>query len=66
MSQFFSSLARVASYGAIFALIYLVAVVAIGGGGKPATLFPIFYVWVITGVLINGWAERRKAAARNK
>jgi len=65
MSKFLNALARVLAYGAIPALVYLIAVVAIGGGGKPAVLFPIFYIWVIAGVLLKGWVERRKAE-RNK
>ncbi|MCR9111155.1 hypothetical protein [Marivita sp. XM-24bin2] len=65
MHTFFNAIARVLAYGAIPALIYLIAVVAIGGGGEPAILFPIFYIWVIVGVLIRGWVERRKAE-RNK
>lgn len=65
MSNFLNALARVLAYGAIPALVYLIGVVAIGGGGEPAVLFPIFYIWVICGVLIKGWIERRKAQ-RNK
>lgn len=65
MPKILNYVLRVAAYGAIPALLYLVLIVAIGGGGDAAILFPIFYVWVIAGVLIHGWVNRRKAA-RNK
>jgi hypothetical protein len=65
MSKFFNALARVLAYGAIPAFMYLIMVVGVGAGAAREMLFPVFYIWVIAGVLINGWVERRKAE-RNK
>lgn len=65
MSKSLNTLARVAAYGAIPAFLYLIMVVAVGAGASREMLFPVAYIWVIAGVLINGWVERRKAE-RNK
>lgn len=64
MSNFLNALVRVLAYGAIPALLYLGMVVGTGGG-QPEMLLPSLYIWVICGVLIKGWVERRKAQ-RNK
>ena len=65
MSKFLNALVRVLAYGAIPALLYLIMIVALGGGAAREMLFPVFYIWVIAGVLIKGWVEHRKAE-RNK
>jgi hypothetical protein len=65
MSKFLNAFLRVLAYGAIPALLYLIMIVALGGGAAREMLFPVFYIWVIAGVLIKGWVERRKAE-RNK
>lgn len=65
MSKFFNAFLRVLAYGAIPALLYLIMIVALGGGAAREMLFPVFYIWVIAGVLIKGWVERCKAE-RNK
>ena len=65
MFKFLNAFLRVLAYGAIPALLYLIMIVALGGGAAREMLFPVFYIWVITGVLIKGWVERRKAE-RNK
>ena len=60
MSKLLNALARVLAYGAIPALLYLIMIVGLGAGAAREMLFPVFYIWVIAGVLINGGVERRK------
>lgn len=64
MSKALDYVLRVAAYGAIPAFLYLAMVVGTGGGEREM-LFPALYIGVISGVLIKGWVDRRKAQ-RNK
>lgn len=52
---------RTMAYGALPAFAYLILIVALGGG-EPAMLFPVVYLWIVMGLLITGWVVRRRRA----
>lgn len=64
MSSFLNAIMRIAAYGALPAFLYL-AMVVFAGGGDPEMLLPTLYIGVVSGVLINGWVNRKRAE-RNK